>query len=87
MSESVLVAILALIGTLVGSFSGIIAANKLINYRLQQLESKVQAHNNLIDRTYKLETEAEVFREQMKVVNHRLKDLEPDCHGSSGVSQ
>ena len=41
MSETVLVAALSLLGTLVGSFSGIIAANKLVNYRLQQLEQKV----------------------------------------------
>ena len=87
MSETVLVAVLSLIGTLGGSLLGILAANKLTNYRIEQLEKKVQAHNNLIDRTYKLETDAEVFHEQMKVVNHRLKDLETDCHGSCGASQ
>ena len=47
---------------------GIIAANKLVNYRLQQLELKVQAHNNLIDRTYRLEG-------QMTEVQHDIKDL------------
>jgi len=72
----VLVAALSLLGTLVGSFSGIIAANKLVNYRLQQLEQKVQAHNNLVERTYHLESEIELVHEQMKVLNHRIKDME-----------
>jgi len=75
-SETVLVAALSLLGTLVGSFSGIIAANKLVNYRLQQLEQKVQAHNNLVERTYHLESEIELVHEQMKVLNHRIKDME-----------
>lgn len=69
MSEAVLVALLALVGTLVGSFGGIMAANKLTNYRVQQLEKKVDEHNTVIKRTYVLE-------EQMKVANHRLADLE-----------
>jgi len=76
MSETVWVAILSLVGTLVGSFAGIIAANKLVNYRLQQLEQKVQAHNNLVERTYHLEGEMDVVHEQIKVANNRIKDLE-----------
>ena len=71
-----MVAALSLLGTLVGSFSGIIAANKLVNYRLQQLEQKVQAHNNLVERTYHLESDMEVVHEQMKVMNHRIKHME-----------
>ena len=76
MNETVLVAVLSLVGTLIGSFSGIIAANKLVNYRLQQLEQKVQAHNNLVERTYHLESEMELIHEQIKVVNHRIKHVE-----------
>lgn len=76
MNETVLVAALSLLGTLVGSFSGIIAANKLVNYRLQQLEQKVQAHNNLVERTYHLESDMELVHEQMKVMNHRIKHME-----------
>ena len=76
MNETVLVAVLSLVGTLIGSFSGIIAANKLVNYRLQQLEQKVQAHNNLVERTYHLESDMELVHEQMKVVNHRIKHME-----------
>lgn len=54
-TSEVLVALLGLIGTLSGSFLGVIAANKLIQYRLKQLEDKVNKHNCLIERTYKLE--------------------------------
>ena len=49
---------------------------RLIVYRLEQLESKVTLHNNVIDRVYKLENQAEVMREKMNVANHRIDDLE-----------
>ena len=76
MSEAVLVALLSLVGTLCGTLGGILVSNKLVNYRLQQLETKVQAHNNLVERTYHLEGELEVIHEQIKVANHRITDLE-----------
>ncbi len=69
MSNEIIVALLALGGTLVGSFSGILVANKLVNYRLQQLEKKVDKHNCLVERM----TLAE---EKIKVANHRIEDLE-----------
>lgn len=62
MNEAVIVALLGFAGTLLGSLFGVLAAQKLTQYRLAQLEEKVNKHNNLIDRTYKLEgrmTEAE----------------------------
>lgn len=48
----------------------------LISYRLEQLEKKVDIHNNVIDRTYELEKRAGVTEEQIKVINHRIGDLE-----------
>ena len=76
MSEVVVTAVLSLIGSLGGSFGGILVSNKLTNYRLEQLEKKVQAHNNLVERTYHLEGEMDVVHEQIKVANHRIGDLE-----------
>lgn len=76
MNEAIIVAILSLFGTLVGSFSGIITANKLVNYRLQQLEKKVEKHNQVIERVYKLEKHEAVLDEEMRVANHRIDDLE-----------
>ena len=55
MTSEITVAILGLIGTLAGSFLGVVAAGKLTQYRLQQLEEKVEKHNNLVERTYILE--------------------------------
>ena len=69
-------AILTLIGTLVGTFGGILTASKLLNYRVEQLEKKVDKHNNLIERTFKLEEQIAIHDEKIKVVNHRLDDLE-----------
>lgn len=76
MSETVLVAILALIGTMVGTFGGILTANKLTTYRLEQLEKRVDKHNGVIDRVYKLEQADAVEEEEIKVINHRIHDLE-----------
>lgn len=48
----------------------------LVEYRLSQLEKKVDKHNNLIERTYKLEEEVTLHEEKIKVANHRINDLE-----------
>lgn len=55
MSDLVIVAVLSLAGTALGTFAGIITANKLVNYRLQELEKKVDKHNTVIERTAVLE--------------------------------
>ena len=55
MSSEIVVALLGLLGTLAGSFLGVLSAFKLVQYRLQQLENKVNKHNNLIERTFVLE--------------------------------
>lgn len=55
MTPEVLTAILSGAGTLIGSIGGILAANKLTRYRLDRLEEKVEKHNNVIERTFKLE--------------------------------
>ena len=69
MSETVVVASLSLIGTVFGSVIGILTSHKLTVYRIEQLEKKVDKHNNVIERMYQLE-------EKMKVANHRIDDLE-----------
>lgn len=81
MSEAVLVAVLALIGTLGGSLGGILTANKLTNYRIQQLEEKVEKHNKVIERVYNLEAHEDLMEEKIKVANHRIDDLEKNHNG------
>ena len=51
-------------------------SSRLTTYRLEQLEKKVQAHNNLIERTYALEEQTALQEEKIKVINHRINDLE-----------
>ena len=76
MSEGITIALLSLIGTLAGSFAGIVTAGKLTNYRIEQLEKKVEKHNSIVERTYRLEEASEVDKEKFKVINNRLRDLE-----------
>lgn len=76
MNETVIVGLLSLVGTLVGSLAGILTANKLTNYRIEQLEKKVEKHNNVIERVYSLEKHEAVMEEEIKVANHRIDDLE-----------
>lgn len=73
MDNTVIVALISLIGTLGGSLGGILVSSKLTNYRLQQLENKVAEHNNFARRM-------PVVEEQIKVINHRIEDLESEVH-------
>lgn len=76
MSESITIAILSLAGTIIGSLLGILASNKLVVYRIEQLEKKVEKHNSVIERVYILEKDDAVIKEDIKVANHRIDDLE-----------
>lgn len=76
MSTEIIVAVLSLIGTAVGSLAGILTANKMMMYRIEQLEKKVEKHNNLIERTFKIEEGVAILDEKIRVANHRIDDLE-----------
>ncbi len=76
MSETIIIALISLLGTLGGTFGGILTTSKLTNYRIEQLEKKVDKHNNIIERTYKLEDNDKLLEEKIKVANHRIDDLE-----------
>ena len=66
MTDSIIVAILALVGTLGGTFGGILTANKLTNYRIEQLEKKVEKHNNVIERVFNLEKNEALMNEEIE---------------------
>ena len=76
MQTEVVVALVGLAGSSLGSLAGVVASAKLTAYRLEQLEKKVDKHNTVIERTYKLEETQAVMEEQIKVANHRIADLE-----------
>lgn len=78
MSETIVIAIIAFSGTLIGTFGGILTANRLTNYRIEELEKKVDKHNTVIERTYHLEERCTLFEEKFKVSNHRIDDLEKE---------
>ena len=68
MNLDLITALVPLLGSLIGTFGGILTGTKLTNYRLKQLEQRVQAHNGLVERTYKLEG-------QMNECVHDIRDL------------
>ena len=76
MDSTVLIALISFVGTLVGTFGGIITSSKLTTYRIEQLEAKVEKHNKVVERVYVLEKDKAVFEEELKVANHRIHDLE-----------
>jgi hypothetical protein len=76
MQNELLIAILSFAGTSVGALGGILAANRLSNYRIEQLENQVKKHNNLIERMFNLEAKVDVLEEKQDVANHRISDLE-----------
>lgn len=75
----IIAAIITLLGSAAGAFSGILINSRLTSYRLEQLEKKVEKHNKVVERVYVLENHDAVKSEALKVVNHRISDLE-DYH-------
>ena len=89
MNDVIIVALIGAAASIAGSImSTLVSAKKarqqasLTLYRIDQLEKKVQQHNNLIERTYRLEENFRLTDEKIKVVNHRISDLEKgrDAH-------
>lgn len=76
MTDTIVIAIISLLGTLFGTFGGIVTSGKLTNFRLENLEEQVKKHNNVIERVFKLEEHGAVIDEQIKVANKRILDLE-----------
>lgn len=66
MRSEIVVALLSLVGTFIGTLGGILTTQKLVSYRLQKLEEKVDKHNNLIDRMYKIESRVTLLEDEMK---------------------
>lgn len=68
MDPTIIVALISFVGTLIGTFAGVITASKLTEYRIKQLESKVAKHNEVVERTYKLEG-------QVVELQHDVRDI------------
>lgn len=72
MTNEVLIALLALVGTLVGSGSGILISNKLVNYRIEQLEKKIDKYSDNQD---KITERLVVVEQSTKSAHHRIDDV------------
>lgn len=76
MTDQILIALISFAGTLSGSLTGIFTASRLSNYRIEQLEKKVDKHNNLVERVYLIEQHEAVNDNKIKTAEHRIADLE-----------
>lgn len=76
MTTEIIVALIGLGGSAIGSILGIVASSKLTLYRIKQLEDKVDKHNSVIERVYHLETQDAVINEEIGNLNHRINNLE-----------
>ena len=66
LSETIIVAFIGFLGTCVGSFCGAVSSAKLTNYRIEQLEKKVNLHNNVIERVYELEKRESLLEQHVR---------------------
>lgn len=73
MQPEVIVGLLSCTGTIIGTLGGIIATSKLTNFRLQQLEEKVNKHNNLVERMYKVEGQVQENSNDIKEIKIMLR--------------
>lgn len=76
MSGEAVVALITLLGSAIGTIGGIFATNKMTAYRIEQLEKKVDKHNQVVERMYEAEKNISVISEEIKNVNHRIEELE-----------
>ena len=72
----IVISVISVCGSALGTLAGILINTKLVNYRIEQLEEKVDKHNQVIDRVYKLEQRDAVIEKEIKVADHRISDLE-----------
>ena len=78
MTETIQVAIIGLLGSGIGAFSGILINSKVMDYRLSMLEKKVDKHNSIIERTYELEEEMKLNRNEIKNLHYRLNEIKEE---------
>lgn len=72
MDSTVAIAVISFFGTCVGSVGGILTANKLVEYRLKQLEKKVELHNNAVERLFVAEGRIEELQHDMKDIKSKI---------------
>lgn len=76
MTEGIMIAIITGCFAAIPTIIAVFVNNSKTLYRIEQLENKVEKHNNFIERVYELERVSDVHEEKIKVANHRIDDLE-----------
>ena len=76
MTDTIIVAIISFVGTLIGSLAAQRKTTALVSYRLEQLEHKVNKHNEVIERTYELEKQCEILKEDYEHMEEDMHKLE-----------
>lgn len=71
MLQQIIIAAISLLGTLVGTFGGILTSTKLTNYRIEQLEKKVEKHNTVVERMALAENDIKNIYHQLDEIEHR----------------
>lgn len=71
--DTIIVSVISLVGTLMGSYFANSKTTALLSYRMEQLEKKVEKHNSMIERTYKLESD-------MKTAFKRIDEIREEAH-------
>ena len=80
--DAIIVSLIGLAGSAIGAILGVLASARLTSYRLEQLEKRVQAHNNLIERMYQVEERTELQEEKIRAADRRIENLERRAEAS-----
>ena len=81
MTDTIIIALISLFGTVLGTFGGIMTSNKLVIYRIQQLEAKVEKHNQVVERVFRLEDNDKLLESKINDANNRINDLARNLGG------
>lgn len=73
MTETIIVAVLSLTGTAIGSIVSVITANRLTNYKIEELQKEVEKHNKVIERTFALERRCDVIETKLDGIERGAK--------------
>ena len=81
-SDTIIVALLSLLGTAIGGFVSVLTSTRLTAYKIQELQKQVEKHNEVVERTFHLEEHAAIVDYQLNVADRRLGELEKKVGGS-----
>ena len=80
--STIVVSLLGLLGSAIGSLCGVLINTKLSNYRIEQLEKKVDKHNNVVERMYEVEKKLALIKDHQQEITERVENLEKDAHAA-----